>query len=113
MEQGLTLLRRAGTLVIVGMPATGAKLQIGAVDLADNSQHILGSKMGSTRLHVDVPKLVELYQQGRLKLDELITARYPLEEILPSLSVLCGYAPEMGPRAGGRSPHITPTFRPW
>ena len=40
-----------------------------------------GSLMGSTRLSVDVPRLVELYQQGRLKLDELITERYPLERI--------------------------------
>ncbi|MCK6624446.1 MAG: Zn-dependent alcohol dehydrogenase [Anaerolineae bacterium] len=88
MEQGLTLLRRAGTLVIVGMPASGAKLQIEAVDFADNSQHILGSKMGSTRLQVDVPKLVELYQQGRLKLDELITARYPLAEINEAIAAV-------------------------
>jgi Zn-dependent alcohol dehydrogenase len=88
MEQGLTLVRKAGTLVIVGMPASGAKLQIEAVDLADNSQHILGSKMGSTRLHLDVPKLVELYRQGRLKLDELITARYPLEEINEAIAAV-------------------------
>jgi Zn-dependent alcohol dehydrogenase len=88
MEQGLTLVRRAGTLVIVGMPAIGAKLQIEAVDFADNSQRILGSKMGSTRLHGDVPKLVELYQQGRLKLDELITARYPLEEINEAIAAV-------------------------
>jgi Zn-dependent alcohol dehydrogenase len=37
--------------------------------------------MGSTRLRVDVPKLVEFYQQDRLKLDELITNRYPLEDM--------------------------------
>ena len=37
--------------------------------------------MGSTRLSVDVPHLIELYRQGRLKLDELITARYPLDRI--------------------------------
>jgi Zn-dependent alcohol dehydrogenase len=37
--------------------------------------------MGSTRLRVDVPKLVALYQDGRLKLDELVTKRYRLEEI--------------------------------
>jgi S-(hydroxymethyl)glutathione dehydrogenase/alcohol dehydrogenase len=43
--------------------------------------HVMGSKMGSTRLRVDVPKLVALYQQRRLKLDELVTNRYPLEEI--------------------------------
>jgi Zn-dependent alcohol dehydrogenase len=88
MEQGLTMVRRAGTLVIVGMPASGAKLQIEAVDFADNSQHILGSKMGSTRLQVDVPKLVEFYRQGRLKLDELITARYPLVEINEAIAAV-------------------------
>jgi Zn-dependent alcohol dehydrogenase len=38
-------------------------------------------KMGSTRLSVDVPRLVDLYRQGRLKLDELVTARYPLDRI--------------------------------
>jgi Zn-dependent alcohol dehydrogenase len=37
--------------------------------------------MGSTSLSADVPWLVGLYQQGWLKLDELITARYPLEHI--------------------------------
>lgn len=81
VEQGMGLLRRGGTLVIVGMPPLGAKAEIEVVDIADNAQRILGSKMGSTRLRVDVPKLVELYQQDRLKLDELITNRYPLEDI--------------------------------
>ena len=93
MEDGLALLRRAGTLVIVGMPAVGAKLQLEAVDFADNGQRLLGSKMGSTQLHVDVPKLVELYQQGRLKLDELITARYPLEEINEVIAAVSGVKP--------------------
>jgi S-(hydroxymethyl)glutathione dehydrogenase/alcohol dehydrogenase len=37
--------------------------------------------MGSTRLSVDVPWLVALYETHRLKLDELITARYPLSQI--------------------------------
>jgi Zn-dependent alcohol dehydrogenase len=44
--------------------------------------------MGSTRLGVDVPKLVELYRQGRLKLDELITARYPLAEINEAIAAV-------------------------
>ncbi len=81
IEQGLGLLRRAGTLVVVGMPASGIKAEIEAVTFANNSQRMLGSKMGSARLGVDVPKMVALYRQGRLKLDQLITARYPLEDI--------------------------------
>ena len=37
--------------------------------------------LGSTRLSLDVPKLVDLYRAGRLQLDELISGRYPLESI--------------------------------
>jgi len=88
IEQGIKLMRRAGTLVIVGMPASGVKAAIEVVDLADNSQRILGSKMGSARLQVDVPKLVALYEQGRLKLDELITTRYRLEEINEAIAAV-------------------------
>ncbi len=88
MEQGLALLRPAGALVLIGMPAVGVKLQLEAVDFVDNSQRILGSKMGSTRLRVDVPKLVELYQQDRLKLEQLISARYPLEEINQAIAAV-------------------------
>jgi Zn-dependent alcohol dehydrogenase len=80
MEQGLDLIRRAGTVVLVGMPASGVKLNIEAANFVADNQIVLGSKMGSTRLQIDVPKLVELYQNGRLKLDELITKRYRLEE---------------------------------
>ncbi|RMF00243.1 MAG: Zn-dependent alcohol dehydrogenase, partial [Chloroflexi bacterium] len=88
MEQGLSLVRRAGTMVMVGMPASGVKLPVEVADFADNSQRILGSKMGSAQLSLDVPKLVELYQQGRLKLDELITARYPLADINQAIAAV-------------------------
>jgi Zn-dependent alcohol dehydrogenase len=81
MHQGMALLRKSGTFILVGMPATGVKLTIEAADFADASQIVLGSKMGSTQLRIDVPKLIALYGDGRLKIDELITRRYPLEEI--------------------------------
>lgn len=88
IEEGWKLLRKGGTLVVVGMPPSGAKMEIEAVTFADKSQQILGSKMGSTRLQVDVPKLVRLYEDGRLKLDELITARYPLAEINEAIAAV-------------------------
>jgi len=49
---------------------------------------VIGCAMGSTRLGVDVLWLVGLYQQGRLKLDELITARYPLERINEAIAAM-------------------------
>lgn len=79
--QGLRLLRRAGTLVLVGMPATRDLVPLQATDLADSGQRILGSKMGGAKLRRDVPRLVALYREGRLKLDELVSGRYRLEEI--------------------------------
>lgn len=81
MEQAATLIRRAGEVVIVGMPAVGEFASFEMINLADAGQRITGSKMGQTRVTEDIPKLVELYNQGRLKLDQLVTKTYRLEEI--------------------------------
>jgi len=72
---------RGGTLVVVGMPANEVKTEFETTNFAFFGQRVLGSKMGSTRLDLDVPALVDLYQQGRLKLDELVSGRFPLEKI--------------------------------
>jgi len=80
VEQGPLLLRRGGTMVIVGMPASGAA-SIDPGTIANEGQRILGSKMGSSRIVDDIPRLVSLYLEGRLLLDELISGRYPLEQI--------------------------------
>jgi S-(hydroxymethyl)glutathione dehydrogenase / alcohol dehydrogenase len=81
VEQGLKLVRRGGTLVVVGMPPAREIFRVVAVDFAHDDVRILGSKMGSAVLAHAVPRLVELYEQGRLKLDELVSARYSLEQI--------------------------------
>lgn len=81
IEQGLTLLAPGGTLVIVGMPPTGDLVSFDATALADTGQRIISSKMGSTRLGADIPKLLALHRAGRLKLDELISNRHPLADI--------------------------------
>jgi len=36
---------------------------------------------GSSRPRVDIPRLIDLYRSGKLKLDELLTRRYPFEQI--------------------------------
>ncbi len=81
LEQSLRFVRRNGTIVSVGMPSTGAAASFSMGDFTYSGQHLVGSNVGSTRLNVDIPRLVALYQSGRLKLDELITNRYPLEKI--------------------------------
>ncbi|CAN5462929.1 Zn-dependent alcohol dehydrogenase [soil metagenome] len=80
-DASYALLAKGGAVVLVGMPPNGAMSEIDPATMAANSQRILGSKMGASRIGIDIPHLVSLYQQGRLKLDELISGRYPLEQI--------------------------------
>ena len=81
VEQGLALLRRGGTLVVVGMPASGQEARFDPTQLAHDGMRIVGTKMGSARPADDIPRLVALYEDGRLKLDELVTATYPLDAV--------------------------------
>ena len=81
VEQSFGLLGRGGSTVLVGMPPTGVTTSFDPTDVASYGQRVLGSKMGSARVRIDVPMLVDLYRQGRLKLDELISGRFPLEEV--------------------------------
>jgi len=70
-----------GAIVIVGMPPSGVMGEYDPGLLAGWSQRIYGSKMGSAQVSRDIPYLVTLYQEGRLKLDELVTGRFPLDRI--------------------------------
>src|SRR5437764_416442 len=73
IEQAFTFIAKAGTLVVVGMPADDVTTSFAPTTFASAGRKMLGSKMGSARLPVDMPLLVSLYKQGRLKLDELIS----------------------------------------
>ena len=63
IEESVGLCRNGGTICIVGMPPSGAKAAFEGVSIADEAKKLIGSKMGSTRLQIDMPRLVELYQQ--------------------------------------------------
>lgn len=88
IDQGLGLMARGGSVVIVGMPASGVTNAFDPGWIAADGQRIIGSKMGSARLPVDVPRFVQLYREGRLKLDELVTATYPLEDINEAIAAV-------------------------
>jgi Zn-dependent alcohol dehydrogenase len=88
IEGAFKMLRRGGTLVVVGLPQVTAKIELRVHSLVAAERRVLGSFMGSTRLHEDVPRLVEYYQQGRLKLDELISDCYPLERINEAIAAM-------------------------
>ncbi|MFQ5438486.1 MAG: Zn-dependent alcohol dehydrogenase [Paracoccaceae bacterium] len=72
---------RGGMMVMVGMPPAGHSASYEPTNVASAGHTFRGSKMGDAVLWRDIPYLVDLYKQGRLKLDELVTRRYRLEEI--------------------------------
>ena len=75
------MLFRSGSLVLVGMPAHGVTVDIDPTALAAANQAILGCKMGTARLAVDVPRLVDHYLGGRLDLNGMVTTTHSLDDI--------------------------------
>ena len=70
-----------GRMVMVGMPHSGAMSSYEPVVIAALGQQMVGSVMGDAVLTRDIRWMVDLYQQGRLKLDELISGRWSLDQI--------------------------------
>jgi len=67
--------------VMVGMPHSGAMTEYEPVMLAALGQGMIGSKMGDVVIQRDIPWMVDLYEQGRLQLDSLISGRWSLDQI--------------------------------
>jgi S-(hydroxymethyl)glutathione dehydrogenase/alcohol dehydrogenase len=88
VAQGLQLVRNGGTLVTAGMPKWTATSEFRVADFNWNGQKMLGCHMGSAHPRVDIPRLIDLYLAGRLKLDELVTRRYPLDEINEAIAAM-------------------------
>ena len=74
------LLDWGGTLVMLGVPKMGSEASF-VVNTMYNDKTIMGCRYGSARPQYDIPLMVRLYQAGRLKLDELVTRRYSLDDI--------------------------------
>lgn len=70
-----------GKVIMVGMPHSGAMSSYEPVTMAFMGQGMVGSKMGDVVVQRDIPWMVDLYLQGRLKLDELISGRWSLGQI--------------------------------
>jgi Zn-dependent alcohol dehydrogenase len=81
LEAAPALLAAGGSMVVVGMPATGVRVPYDPTTLAAMNQSILGSRMGASVPARDIPWLIAQWRAGRLKLAELVSARYPLTEI--------------------------------
>jgi len=79
-EQAFGMLRPGGTATVIGMIPPDQSVELPGVAFL-SEKRIQGSSMGSNRFRIDMPRYIDLYLQGRLKLDELVSARIRLEEI--------------------------------
>lgn len=87
VDQCWAMLRPAGIATVLGVFGPNTKVSVGGADFLLEKQ-LRGSMLGSARPPQDIPALVELYLQGRLKLDELISQRISLDQINEAFAAL-------------------------
>ena len=75
-------IRKRGTVVITGLAGPGKKtIQLPSFELTLFEKRIQGALFGGGNPFDEIPRLLDLYRAGRLKLDELVTTRYRLEDV--------------------------------
>ncbi|MCP4351340.1 MAG: zinc-binding dehydrogenase [Desulfobacterales bacterium] len=77
---GYNLTQSKGRIILVGVPKTGNNISIYSLPL-HFGKIITGSHGGESNPSIDIPKYIRLYKSGRLKLNDLITDRFYLDEI--------------------------------
>lgn len=88
IEQAFHMNRPAGLVVAVGIPPRKATVTLPVDRLLFGWPRFRSCRMGNTRLREDIPWLIDLHSQGRLKLHELVSETYPLERINEAIGTL-------------------------
>ena len=89
IEQAMAMTRRGGQTVLVGIPAMDVVLTVPAmVGLVLTERTLKGCWLGSADLARDIPRLVDLYQRGELRLDELVSRRIELGQVNEALQAM-------------------------
>lgn len=68
-----------GTCIVVGTPKQSATVELPIMPLGMVDRGIMGVRYGTSQPHRDIPVYLDLYRNGQLKLDELVTRRYTLD----------------------------------
>jgi S-(hydroxymethyl)glutathione dehydrogenase/alcohol dehydrogenase len=84
IEQAYQLTANAGKTILVGVPKYDEDITIHSLPL-HFGKVLTGCEGGSTDPTVDIARYIRLYQRGKLKLDNLITHRFPFQDINPAL----------------------------
>lgn len=80
VEQAFGMLDIGGTATVIGMVPSKTRVELRGIDFLAEKK-LQGSMMGSNQFRSDIPMMVELYLDGRLMLDEMISARIDLDQI--------------------------------
>ena len=81
LELAYKITRRGGTTVTAGLPPPTATFALPAVNLVAEERTLKGSYIGTRVPSRDIPRYIELYRQGRLPVDRLMSGRLKLEDI--------------------------------
>jgi NDMA-dependent alcohol dehydrogenase len=81
VTQAFLSVKRGGKAVVVGVVAMGLEVAVQGFSLALEEKSLIGSLYGSANLRRDMPGLLELYMQKKLKIDELVSRRIKLEDV--------------------------------
>jgi len=81
LELAYAITRRGGTTVTAGLPPSSASFGIPAVSLVAEERTVKGSYIGTCVPSRDIPRYLDLYKQGRLPVDRLLSGRLALDDI--------------------------------
>ncbi len=82
MAQAFAAIRKAGTVVVTGIgPETGAGIPVPLSELTLFQKRIQGALFGASNPSYDILRQAQMYRDGKIKLDELITTTYTLDQI--------------------------------
>ena len=88
VRQAVRMTRKGGTIVMIGVVPAGTSIELPGADIVLREKRILGCMMGSNRFRTDMPRYIELYRRGQLRLDEMISARLPLDRVNEALEAM-------------------------
>ena len=81
IAQSYDAIHKGGTAVVVGVTRADGTVTLGTFMMPFQEKVLTGSMYGSARPKIDFPRLLSLYRSNRLKLDELVTATYPIDDV--------------------------------
>lgn len=81
VQQAWLMAGADGTIVVLGVPDPSVTVSLPVQAMALSHRTLTGAMYGGSRPHQDIPMYLEMYRRGQLKIDELITQRYTIEQV--------------------------------